>query len=128
MDTKNIAETEELAKSGGAQGSGVNEVFSRVYCAVQKTLGVTPYSEQLGAALALAGHNMVQMQTGEGKTLSAVFAACREALSGGQTMILTFNDYLARRDYEWMKPVYDEMGVSLGCVTADTPREQRREL
>lgn len=128
MDTKNIAETEELAKSGGAQGSGVNEVFSRVYCAVQKTLGVTPYSEQLGAALALAGHNMVQMQTGEGKTLSAVFAACHEALSGGQTMILTFNDYLARRDYEWMKPVYDEMGVSLGCVTADTPREQRREL
>lgn len=128
MDTKNIAETEELAKSGGAQGSGVNEVFSRVYCAVQKTLGVTPYAEQLGAALALAGHNMVQMQTGEGKTLSAVFAACHEALSGGQTMILTFNDYLARRDYEWMKPVYDEMGVSLGCVTADTPREQRREL
>lgn len=128
MDTKNIAETEELAKSGGAQGSGVNEVFSRVYCAVQKTLGVTPYAEQLGAALALAGHNMVQMQTGEGKTLSAVFAACHEALSGGQTMILTFNDYLARRDYEWMKPVYDEMGVSIGCVTADTPREQRREL
>ena len=128
MDTKNIAETEELAKSGGAQGSGVNEVFSRVYCAVQKTLGVTPYAEQLGAALALAGHNMVQMQTGEGKTLSAVFAACHEALSGGQTMILTFNDYLARRDYEWMKPVYDEMGVSLGCVTADTPREKRREL
>ena len=70
MDTKNIAETEELAKSGGAQGSGVNEVFSRVYCAVQKTLGVTPYAEQLGAAMALAGHNMVQMQTGEGKTLS----------------------------------------------------------
>ena len=128
MDTKNIAEIEQLAKSGGAQGSGVNEVFSRVYCAVQKTLGVTPYAEQLGAALALAGHNMVQMQTGEGKTLSAVFAACHEALSGGQTMILTFNDYLARRDYEWMKPVYDEMGVSLGCVTADTPREQRREL
>ena len=128
MDTKNIAEIEQLAKSGGAQGSGVNEVFSRVYCAVQKALGITPYAEQLGAALALAGHNMVQMQTGEGKTLSAVFAACHEALSGGQTMILTFNDYLARRDYEWMKPVYDEMGVSLGCVTADTPREQRREL
>lgn len=128
MDTKNIAEIEQLAKSGGAQGSGVNEVFSRVYCAMQKTLGITPYAEQLGAALALSGHNMVQMQTGEGKTFSAVFAACHEALSGGQVMILTFNDYLAKRDYEWTKPVYDEMGVSLGCVTADTPREQRREL
>lgn len=128
MDTKNIAEIEQLAKSGGAQGSGMNEVFSRVYCAMQKTLGITPYAEQLGAALALSGHNMVQMQTGEGKTFSAVFAACHEALSGGQVMILTFNDYLAKRDYEWTKPVYDEMGVSLGCVTADTPREQRREL
>ncbi len=128
MDTKNIAEIEQLAKSGGAQGNGVNEVFSRVYCAMQKTLGITPYAEQLGAALALSGHNMVQMQTGEGKTFSAVFAACHEALSGGQVMILTFNDYLAKRDYEWTKPVYDEMGVTIGCVTADTPREQRREL
>ena len=128
MDTKNIAEIEQLAKSGGAQGNGVNEVFSRVYCAMQKTLGITPYAEQIGAALALSGHNMVQMQTGEGKTFSAVFAACHEALSGGQVMILTFNDYLAKRDYEWTKPVYDEMGVTIGCVTADTPREQRREL
>ncbi len=128
MDTRNISEIEQLAKSGGAEGSSVNEVFSRVYCAVQETLGITPYAEQLEAALALSGHNMVQMQTGEGKTLSAVFAACHEALSGGRTMILTFNDYLAKRDYEWMKPVYDKMGVSLGCVTTDTPREQRREL
>ncbi len=128
MDTKNIAEIERLAADGGAEGSGINEVFSRVYLSVRKALGITPYAEQLGAALALCGHNMVQMQTGEGKTLSAVFAACHEALSGGQVMILTFNDYLARRDYEWMKPVYDDMGVSLGCVTSDTPRERRREL
>lgn len=128
MDTKNIAEIQRLAESGGAQGNGVNEVFSRVYCAVRETLGITPYAEQLGAALALSGHNMVQMQTGEGKTLSAVFAACHEALSGGQVMILTFNDYLAKRDYEWMKPVYDKMGVSIGCVTSDTPREQRRDI
>ena len=128
MDTKNIAEIQRMAESGGAQGNGVNEVFSRVYCAVRETLGITPYAEQLGAALALSGHNMVQMQTGEGKTLSAVFAACHEALSGGQVMILTFNDYLAKRDYEWMKPVYDKMGVSIGCVTSDTPREQRRDI
>lgn len=128
MDTKKIAEIEQLAQSGGADGTGIPEVFSRVWCAVRKTLGITPYAEQLGAALALSGHNMVQMQTGEGKTLSAVFSACHEALSGGQVMILTFNDYLAKRDYEWMKPVYDEMGVTLGCVTSDTPREQRREL
>ncbi len=128
MDIKKITEIENLAKSGGAEGSGIEAVFSRVYRAVQKTLKITPFSEQIGAALALSGHNMVQMQTGEGKTLAAVFSACYEAVSGGQVMVLTFNDYLAKRDYEWMKPVYDEMGVTLGCITADTPREQRREL
>lgn len=134
MDIKKIARIEELAKNGGAEGSDISEVFSRVYCAVQKTLKITPFSEQLAAALALSENKMVQMQTGEGKTLAAVFSACYEAISGCQkrngscVMIMTFNDYLANRDYEWMKPVYDEMGVSVGCITAETPREQRREL
>lgn len=127
MDNKLITEIEQLARGGGAPGNGIAEVFSRVYCAVQKTLGITPFSEQLGAAIALSGHNMVQMQTGEGKTLAAVFSACHEAFNGGSVMVLTFNDYLAKRDYDLMKPVYGEMGISLGCVTADTPREQRRE-
>lgn len=128
MDIKKITEIEELARSGGAEGSGIAEVFSRVYRAVQKTLNITPFKEQIGAALALSDHKMVQMQTGEGKTLAAVFSACHEALNNGQVMVLTFNDYLADRDYHWMKPVYDEMGVSVGCITTDTPREQRREL
>lgn len=127
MDNKIITETEKLAHGGGADGSGIAEVFSRVYCAVQKRLGITPFSEQLGAAFALSGHNMVQMQTGEGKTLAAVFSACHEAINGGSVMVLTFNDYLAKRDHDLMKPVYDEMGVTLGCITSDTPREQRRE-
>ncbi|MBP0982700.1 MAG: DEAD/DEAH box helicase [Oscillospiraceae bacterium] len=128
MDNKKIVEIQKLAQDGGAEGSGIAEVFSRVYCAVQKTLNITPFAEQIGAALALSGHKMMQMQTGEGKTLSAVFSACFEAVSGGQVMVLTFNDYLANRDYEWMKPVYDEMGVTVGCITAETPREMRREL
>ena len=122
MDNKLINEIISLAENGGARGNDITAVYSRVYIALKKSLGITPYAEQIGAALALTGHNMVQMQTGEGKTFSAVFAACYEALSGGQVMILTFNDYLARRDYEWTKPVYDSMGVSLGCITADTPR------
>lgn len=127
MDNKTISQIVSLAQDGGAEGNGIPEVFSRVYCAVQNTLGITPYEEQIGAALALSGHNMVQMQTGEGKTLSAVFSACHEALNGGQVMVLTFNDYLAQRDCAWMKPVYDAMGVSLGLITAGTPREARRE-
>lgn len=129
MDNKTeIDKIKAAAKSGEYSENGVYEVFARVYRAVEKTLGITPFDEQIAAALALAKGRMVQMQTGEGKTLCAVFAACAEAAGGGLTHILTFNDYLARRDYEWMKPVYDEMGVTVGCVTEKTPREERAEL
>ncbi len=123
-----IEKIKAAAKSGECSGNTVADVFARVFRAVEKTLGITPFDEQLTAALALEKGRMVQMQTGEGKTLCAVFAACAEAENGGLTHILTFNDYLAKRDYEWMKPVYDEMGVTVGCVTENTPREEREEL
>ena len=129
MDNTFIAAVKKRAASGEYAGNTVEEIFARVYLAVKKTLGITPFDEQIAAAQALSQGKMVQMQTGEGKTLCAVFAACWEAISGGgQTHILTFNDYLARRDYEWMKPVYDEMGVTVGCVTAQTPKEERGEM
>ena len=132
VNTSFIAAVRSRAESGdriGCTGGTLEEVFAGVYRAVQKTLGITPFDEQIAAAQALTQGKMVQMQTGEGKTLCAVFAACYEAISGkGLSHILTFNDYLARRDYEWMKPVYDEMGVSVGCITEQTPKEERGEL
>lgn len=128
INSAEINKIKALAKSGDCGGESTEEIFARVYRAVEKTLGITPFDEQLAAALALARGKMVQMQTGEGKTLCAVFAACAEAISGGITHILTFNDYLAQRDYSWMKPVYDEMGVSVACVTANTPKEERRAI
>lgn len=126
-----IEKIKNLAKSGKENigGNTLEEVFARCFLAAQKGLEITPFDEQITAALALTKGRMVQMQTGEGKTLCAVFAACAEALvNGGLTHILTFNDYLAKRDYEWMKPIYDEMGVSVGCITEATPKEERREL
>lgn len=129
MDKKAaIAKIKSLAESGSTEGSSIEEIFARCFCAVEKTLGITPFDEQLSAALSLSQGRMVQMQTGEGKTLSAVFAACYEAISGGAVHVLTFNDYLAKRDYEWMKPVYDEMGVSVGYITENTNRAERRNL
>lgn len=128
MDKKAaIAKIKELAASGNTEGSSLEAVFARCYNAVKKTLDITPFDEQLSAALSLYEGRMVQMQTGEGKTLSAVFAACMEAVSGGDVHILTFNDYLAKRDYEWMKPVYDEMGVSVGYITEKAERTERRD-
>ncbi len=128
MDKKSaIAKIKELAASGSTEGSSLEAVFARCYNAVEKTLGITPFDEQLSAAISLYESNMVQMQTGEGKTLAAVFAACMEAVNGGNVHVLTFNDYLAKRDYEWMKPVYDEMGVSVDYITEKSDRAHRKE-
>lgn len=126
-----IEKIKTLAESGIEKigGNTLEEVFARCFLATQKELDITPFDEQLAAALALTKGKMVQMQTGEGKTLCAVFAACAEALvNGGLTHILTFNDYLAKRDYNWMKPIYDAVGVSVCCITETTPKEERREL
>lgn len=129
MPNKNLAaNVKALVKNGEYAGNSLEEVFARCYLAVEKTMGITPFDEQLMAAAALCEGRMVQMQTGEGKTLCAVFAACYAALNGGAVHVLTFNDYLADRDCRWMKPVYDEMGVSLGCIVESTPREERAEL
>ncbi len=128
MLNKTVEKIKQLAESGDFSGNSVEEIFARCYKAVEKTLKITPFDEQLAAALALCEGKMVQMQTGEGKTLCAVFAACAHALNGGHTHVLTFNDYLAKRDCGWMKPVYDEMGVSAGCVTEETPRGERKNL
>ena len=129
MDKKTeILKIKSLAESGECGGNSTAEIFARVFRAFQKTLGVTPYDEQLSGALSLYDGKMVQMQTGEGKTFCAVFAACARALEGERVHVLTFNDYLAQRDCGWLKPVYDEMGVSVGCITEKTPRSARAEL
>ncbi|MCH5204495.1 MAG: DEAD/DEAH box helicase, partial [Oscillospiraceae bacterium] len=124
-DNKNVLKIKALAETAECGGNSRDEVFAHCFLAAQKTLGITPFDEQLAAAAALSEGKMVQMQTGEGKTLCAVLAACAYAKSGGSVHIFTFNDYLANRDYEWMKPIYDEMGVSVGVITEKTPREER---
>ena len=128
MDKKTIDKIKSLAESGDCSGNSAEEIFARCFNAAKKTLGLVPFDEQLAAALSLSEGRLVQMQTGEGKTLCAVFAACREALNGGKVHILTFNDYLAKRDCEWMKPIYDELGVSVGYITEKTDRAFRKEL
>lgn len=101
--------------------------FAACYGASIQALSLTPYEEQLYAALDLYKGTVVQMATGEGKTLSAVFAAVARVIEGRNVHILTFNDYLAKRDYNWMKPVYDLLGISVSFITEKTPKEERKE-
>lgn len=102
--------------------------FGAVYCAVQQGLGLTPYDTQLIAGAYLDDEAVVELATGEGKTIAAVFAAYFSVIKGEHVNIFTFNDYLAKRDCNWMKPVYDLLGISTAYITELTPREQRKEL
>ena len=97
----------------------INEVCSR-------TLGITPYDEQLLAAIVLHQGKLAQLQTGEGKTLAAVFPAVLESMAGKGVHIMTANDYLARRDARWMGAIYGFLGITAGYVQEKQTREERR--
>jgi preprotein translocase subunit SecA len=92
-----------------------------------RALGERPYDVQLLGAMELLDGHVVQMATGEGKTLAGALAAAGYALQGRAVHVMSVNDYLARRDAEWMGPVYDLLGVSVGWVGQTSTPEERRE-
>lgn len=100
--------------------------FCACYMAIKEGLGLDTFDEQLYAALALNDGKVVEMVTGEGKTLSAVYAAYLNAVQGQSVHILTFNDYLAKRDYFWMKPAYDLLDITTGYISEDMEYESRK--
>ncbi|WNG90158.1 accessory Sec system translocase SecA2 [Mycobacterium sp. ITM-2016-00317] len=94
--------------------------------AADRAIGLRPFDVQLLGALRMLAGDVVEMATGEGKTLSGAIAAAGYALAGRNVHVITINDYLARRDAEWMGPVIEAMGLSIGWITADsTPAERR---
>jgi preprotein translocase subunit SecA len=102
------------------------------FCAVvretaDRTLGLRPYDVQLLGTLALLDGKVAEMATGEGKTLSGAMAAAGYALQGRRVHVMSVNDYLARRDAEWMAPFYEAMGVSVGWIGQSSTFEERRE-
>lgn len=101
-------------------------VFALVREAARRALGLEPFGVQILAGLAMAQHRIVEMPTGEGKTLAAVFPVSLHALAGRGVHVLTCNDYLARRDAAWMGPVYRLLGLSVGCVQEGMGIPERR--
>lgn len=115
----------ELSEKARAEKDPVI-AFAAVYNAVIEGLGLTPFDEQILAGGYLDDEAIVELPTGEGKTIAAVFAAYYSVCKGEPVHILTFNDYLAKRDRNWMKPIYDLLGVSTAYITEKTPEAERR--
>jgi preprotein translocase subunit SecA len=117
---------ERLAK-GESLEELLPEAFALVREAARRTVGMRPYDVQLLGAIVLHQGRIAEMKTGEGKTLVATMPAYLNSLSGRGTHIVTVNDYLARRDSEWMGPIYKLLGLTVGLVVHDlTPAERRQ--
>jgi preprotein translocase subunit SecA len=117
----------ERAESGEQIQELLPEAFALVFEAVKRTLSITPFDVQLLAASAMATGRIIELPTGEGKTLVAVFVAYLGALSGKGVHVLTFNDYLAKRDALWMKPVYEFLGLSVSYINEGMNNSERKE-
>jgi len=103
------------------------EAFATVREAARRTLGQRAFDVQLMGAAALHMGNIAEMRTGEGKTLTGVFPAYLNALAGKGVHIVTTNDYLARRDSEWMGRVHRFLGLEVGVILAEmTPEDRKR--
>jgi len=103
------------------------EAFAVVRETAKRTVGMRHFDVQLIGGLALHEGKIAEMATGEGKTLVATLAAYLNALTGKGVHIVTVNDYLAKRDREWMGPIYEFLGLSVGVIQHDMPPHQRKE-
>ena len=104
-----------------------HEAFAVVREAAKRVLDERPYDVQLIGGLVLNDGRIAEMKTGEGKTLTSTLPVYLNALSGKGVHVVTVNDYLAKRDAEWMGQIYNFLGLSVGCITNDIGEEERRK-
>ena len=105
----------------------IPETFALVREAAKRTLGERHYDVQLAGGLILHQGKIAEMKTGEGKTLVSTLPAYLNSLTGGGVHIVTVNDYLAKRDSEWMGKVFNYLGVTTGCITNDIDDVERKK-
>jgi preprotein translocase subunit SecA len=120
------AEFRTRLSQGEPPDSLLHEAFAVVREAARRTLGMRHFDVQLIGGIVLHQGKIAEMKTGEGKTLVATLPAYLNALTGKGVHIVTVNDYLARRDAEWMGKVYDFLGMSVGVVIPGQDRETKR--
>ena len=120
-------ELRERARNGEKLDDLVYECFALVREAGRRAMGMRHFDVQLIGGMVLNDGAIAEMKTGEGKTLTATLAVVLNSLGGRGVHVVTVNDYLARRDALWMKPIYDKLGVTVGVVQNMQPYEEKRE-
>ena len=129
-DADIVARTEALktrAQGGESLDDLLPEAFANCREAARRALGLRAFDVQLLGGIFLHQGNISEMKTGEGKTLVATFPAYLNALSGKGVHVVTVNDYLARRDADWMSKVYTALGMTTGVVVPQQPEAEKRE-
>ena len=114
-----------VRENGESLDSVLNESFAITREAAKRTLNMRHFDVQLIGAMALNDGRIAEMKTGEGKTLVATLASTLNALAGDSVHIVTVNDYLANRDAQEMRPLYEFLGYSVGVITAGVSEEER---
>jgi len=129
-DEQIIAKTRELQKRVQEGGESLDDVLPEAFAncreAAKRALGLRAFDVQLKGAIFLHLGNISEMRTGEGKTLVASFAAYLNALAGRGVHVVTVNDYLAKRDSDWMGKIYHQLGLSTGVVYSHQPEDEKR--
>ncbi|MBU4273790.1 MAG: preprotein translocase subunit SecA [Planctomycetes bacterium] len=115
------------AKSGEPLAGLLVEGYSLVREAARRTIDMRHFDVQMLGGIAMFHRSIVEMQTGEGKTLTATLPLYLHGLLGKGCHLATVNDYLARRDAQWMGPVYKLLGMSVGVIETQMPQPQRRK-
>ncbi|WP_031554408.1 preprotein translocase subunit SecA [Parvularcula oceani] len=124
------AKTEEFKqryKDGETLDDLLVEAFALVREAADRALGLRPYDVQLIGGMVMHKGNIAEMKTGEGKTLVATLPVYLNALAGKGVHVVTVNDYLARRDAEWMGKVYNALGLTVGVIVNELGDQERRD-
>ena len=123
---KTLKFREDISKGRDLQDI-LPEAFALVREASKRTLGEKHFDVQLMGGIILNQGGIAEMKTGEGKTLVATLPAYLNALKGKGVHIVTVNDYLAKRDSQWMGKIYKKLGINTGCITNDLEDEERKK-
>jgi preprotein translocase subunit SecA len=129
-DAELKTEAEELrkrAQDGDSLDDLLPEAFALVREASRRTIGQRHFDVQLIGGMVLHSGAIAEMKTGEGKTLTATLPVFLNSLAGNAVHLVTVNDYLARRDAEWMRPIYDALGVTVAAIQEGDDPPSRRE-